>query len=212
MNLEILTDTAGDRASLYSFYGRIFQAEIDEVFIEGLRTAVDAQSDLLKDYLISLNGVATSTVAQDLRCDYARLFLGMGPKPVAPYESVFLSEEHILMQEQRDQVVALFRTEGVVVEEGFGLPEDHLAVELAFMAYLCKKTQQALAQSDDEEALRLVGVQKQFLEDHLVAWVSLFADEVAACESKREGVSSFYVTIAAMMQQFIIEDSVFLAS
>ena len=36
----------------------------------------------------------------------------MSPSPVAPYESVYVSDLHILMQEPRDQVLGEYRARG----------------------------------------------------------------------------------------------------
>ncbi len=54
----------------------------------------------------------------------------------------------------------------------FPEPEDHLAVELAFMARLCEQAAGALRRAGEGQAAEdLLGGQLAFLRDHLLRWI-----------------------------------------
>ena len=52
-------------------------------------------------------------------------------------------------------------------------PDNHIAVELMYMAKLCEMTGEEV-KSDKERNLRYLGLQREFLETHLSQWVSFF--------------------------------------
>lgn len=195
-----------NRKSQYDVFARIFQAEIGEDFIEALKNLDIPTSEHLDRFLASCAVPGNSVVAQELACDFSRLFLGMSARPVSPYESVFLSEEHLLMQEQRDEMVELYRTEEMGVSEDFRLPEDHLAVELSFMSYLCGKSLRAIERDDHDEFTRLEYVQREVVGEHLGRWIPLFAQQVAERESAYSDEPSFYAAIAEMLNEFIVAE------
>jgi len=199
-------DVMQARADAYGFYRRLFQTEADEALVKGLRGIAYADDGSFGGYFTAVASRTDAEIAQELRCDFARLFLGMSKHPVAPYESVFMSEYHLLMQEQRDEVLAVYRREGLSVEDGFGLPEDHLAVELGFMESLCRRSAHALAAHDDDEYRRLKAMQCDFIRDHLARWVPLFASEVRMQENGHSSSPSFYGTAAQLLEDFIGSD------
>lgn len=198
------------RKNMYDFFTRVFQAEIDAEFIDSLQSIAANIDENLDHVLASYNTQEASVVAKELACDYSRLFLGMSAHPVPPYESVFLSENHLLMQEQRDEMVALYRAEGMDIGEDFKLPEDHLAAELSFMSHVCGKSLRAIEQNDTHEFARLEQVQRQVLELHLKRWVPLFAQQVAQQESIYRTEPSFYAAIAKMLDTFIASEVAYL--
>ena len=53
------------------------------------------------------------------------------------------------------------------------MPEDHLGLELEFMALLADRTAQALRAATDDfaETARLLEAQRDFLTDHILNWI-----------------------------------------
>jgi len=98
-----------------------------------------AQDVGLDDFIKSIKDKDLKEVEQDLAVEYAGLFLNMRLVSVAPFESVYTSPEHLLMQEARDEVLSEYRREGLDKVKDFKEPEDHIALELGFMAYLCQR-------------------------------------------------------------------------
>ncbi len=82
------------------------------------------------------------------------------------------------MQEARDEILAAYRAEGLDRADEFNEPEDHIALEFEFMAYLCQNTLDALQKPEDEKALDYLEKQKTFLEEHILNWVPDFCRDV----------------------------------
>ena len=105
----------------------------------------------------------------DLAADYAKTFLGAGSAQGAaafPYESVYTSPKHVMMQDAWNQMCEILESKGIERnEESKDLLEDHIAVELDYMAYLCDETSQYT------ETLAGLEEQREFLNKHLLNWV-----------------------------------------
>lgn len=175
-----------DRGSTYGLLARIYRKEVDQELLDqmasmNLPEEVDAREigegyQLLKSYLAH---VTTNTLT-DLAVDYARIFLGAGAtgNRTYPYESVYTSPHRLVMQDARDQVVKLYGEEGLAPEEEFIEPEDHVALELEFMSYLCRKTTDALKDANSSGALGYLKKQQDFIQLHLMPWVPTFCNDV----------------------------------
>ncbi|WP_080797218.1 TorD/DmsD family molecular chaperone [Arabiibacter massiliensis] len=191
-----------DRALAYRFLSRAFAAAPDTAFLASMRAAAsDDESHPLAAFFAELAQGDDERLRIDAEADYNRLFLGMSAHPVAPYESVYTSPVHLLMQEARDEVTALYREAGLEAPAGFDLPEDHVALEFDFMAKLAERTAAALAAGEADEAERLVETQAAFGRDHLAAWVPALCDDV----EKRASVP-LYRGLAAMARDQVLAD------
>ncbi|MCR5582812.1 MAG: molecular chaperone TorD family protein [Eggerthellaceae bacterium] len=146
---------------------------------EGASEEVAAAITSIRRYLAH----AGSDPRTDLACDYARIFLSAGVNDgitAEPYESVFTSEEHLLMQDARDDALRIYRANGVDVDASLRMPEDHLGLELEFMSVMATRTAQVLRASelDCDELARLARVQTGFLKVHILNWVDQLAVKV----------------------------------
>lgn len=140
-------------------------------------------------------------VRQDLAVEYARIFLAAGVQDglsASPYESIFTSPEGLLMQDARDDVLRIYRSQGMTVEKELNDPEDHMTFELQFLANMCEKTIAALdAEEDIDELLR---VQISFCEDHILNWIDKLAKQVDVY-----AVSAFYPSVMKIIKGLIVE-------
>jgi TorA maturation chaperone TorD len=117
---------------------------------------------------------------QDLAVEYARIFLAAGTydgDTAVPYESVYTSEEGLLMQDSRDEVVYLYGSNGLKIDDAVLIPEDHLGFELEFMALMCNRIALKLAQNDDTVA-DVLETALAFIDKHLLNWVPLLQKRV----------------------------------
>jgi len=196
-----------NRAYMYRLLGRIYKQEVDQELFSQLSTLhFNSECDegelsegyhqfeafFKKTYLDALT---------DLAVDYAKVFLGAGiaEGTVAyPYESVYTSPEHLVMQKARDQVLDLYREFGLDKEENLDIFEDHLGLELEFMAFLCKEGKEALHCEDYEKVEALLQTQSLFLEKHLLNWISPFCDDILKCSE-----SEFYKAVAKMTRGYL---------
>lgn len=192
------------RADIYRFLARIYGEEVDQEILALLVDKKPAEIDneeigqgyeMLQRFV---EGYRHETVLEDLGVDYAALFFGCGKKPVPPYASVYLSKQKLMCQEQRNQVKEVYRKWGFAKRAEFKEPEDHIAVELEFMSYLCQRAAGALKDRHVDDAIRLFEAQKSFLIDQLKPWVHEFCDDVADSASLH-----FYGAIAKITKGFL---------
>ena len=175
-----------NRENLYRFLGRLYLEEIDATTLERLKVmrfpadgddaAYSAGYKLLKEYLDTCGQSALT----ELAADYAKVFLGAGSAqgPAAfPYESVYTSHQRIMMQDPRDQVMAIFAAKGLRKEDNV-ISEDHIALLLSFMAFLCNESQSVSDTHDSAGVIECLKAQKDFLEQHLLNWVPAFCADI----------------------------------
>jgi TorA maturation chaperone TorD len=181
--LEILQN----RVSTYGFLSHVYRQEVTASFLADLMAQLAGEADgeadsegyrTLREYIARIDRGDIDKVQVDLASEYAALFLSIGRKPVSPYESVYTSPERLVMQRARDEVVAEYRKEGLDRIEEFREPEDHIAIELEFMAYLCQKAAKAIEAGDRAEATKAFQKQQEFLQKHLLVWVPTFCRDV----------------------------------
>lgn len=206
-----LIELMGDRALAYRFLSRAYRTAPDAAFVAALRAASADRpaEDPLAPFFAELASADASddeALRIDLAADYNRLYLGMGPHPVPPYESVYTSPEGLLMQDARDEVLAAYRSQGLDAPDDFNLPEDHLALECAFAAELAERTAAAFERGDREAVDGLVACQRAFVEEHLGAWVPAFADD-----TNQRARTSFYRGLAVLAREQVEADRAVLA-
>ena len=207
-----------NRAAMYGFLGRVFKREVDESFLaqlRGMRYPQSSDNPDINEAFRRLYGFirhAREDVLDVLAVDYARAFLGSGilnGNAAFPYESVYTSEKALVMQEARDEVLAIYRANGMDKDASWTDPEDHLALEFEFMATLCERTAQALeAEAADDDAadpVQLVSTQYGFLVLHLQRWVPRFCIDVP-----RFATSEFYAAAAQLAEAFLRDDQALL--
>lgn len=145
-----------------------------------------------------------------LACEYARIYLSAGVYDgltAEPYESVFTSEEHIVMQDSRDSAVKTYRRERVNVSESLHLPEDHLGLELEFLSIMAGKTGDELRRvvPDFAEVARLADVQARFLDEHILNWIDDLTEKVI-----EYATLPLYPAIMQIIHGYATEDSDFM--
>lgn len=198
------------RGAIYQLLARFYRQEVDRELLEQLhRLQFDADetlpeimegNQLLKVYLDQ----AGENALNELAVDYAKIFLGAGPTlgdGAYPYESVYTSPDRLLMQEARDQAVAIYASEGIQPEGDFNEPEDHISIELSFMAFLCQKTLEAIRHNDEAAVNSYLKKQLNYLQDHLLSWVPMFCADIL-----RLATTDFYKAISQITYGFLIMD------
>lgn len=186
-----------ERASSYLLFSALFYQEATRELFEQLLEDSE-EIGLFKGYLDSVEGKDAQELFASSKSEFAALFLGMSAKPVFTSESVYLSENHCLMQEQRDEVLALYRSAGFVPDASFREPEDHIAVELSFMAQLCTLALESAEAGDVDATERHMSRQKEFFGDHLEKWVFDFCGAV-----RQHNRASFYGAVADLFEEFM---------
>jgi anaerobic sulfite reductase subunit A len=208
VSLEKLEELTVKRAELYSFLSRIYMEEVDRDLLENMKRSCKSinisDTEMARAYNNLSEMLGKSEINQEyienLAADYASLFLGIGRDPAHPYESTYLSQDRIIMGEPRDEVLRMYRTEGLEKVVCFKEPEDHIAIELEFMAFLCLKTQQALNRATGDLGLGLMETQIEFFEKHLKSWIPRFCDDIVKHASKYD----FYQAMADITKRYLL--------
>ena len=199
------TALISNRETLYRFLARLYRIEVDAPLLlqlseMGFPVECD-EPELAEGYRMLTDWLRDpgSDPLTDLAVDYARIFLGAGVfegVAASPYESVYTSRERLIMQEARDQALAAYQAKGLHSADPMEIPEDHISLELEFMAHLCHETLQA--GDDSERVSAFLREQKEFIELHILNWIPAFCDDIAKCAS-----TDFYRAVAKITRGFL---------
>lgn len=197
-----------NRASIYRLLSSLYWQEITDEQIDRLKSfgtvSLDFEDESMAEGWADIEAFLArrnSGTRQELAVDYAHTFLAAGnneDRMAIPFESVFVSETGLLMQEPRDEVCKAFYGEHVSPAEDLHAPEDHIAFELEFIAVMSQRCSEALEADDFQEAARIIEVQSSFHEEHLANWIDVFCDAVESnCRTR------FYQGIAKLTRGWV---------
>ncbi len=156
------------RAKQYALLSRLLtdqsRASDLPVYISWVEDLMRNQEGILDSFLHCLQGWQNKKDAdQTLQVEFGHLFLL--PVGVKPFESAYRSKEKLLMQESWVQVKKFYGKCGVKLDNSFGHPEDHAAIELSFMAHLVA--------GGTEKAL-----EEEFFLQHINPWIPQFFQDL----------------------------------
>lgn len=199
----------GARSSL--FFSRVIFKELSEEAINSLaqedycetsgNELIDQGHHLIRRYF-TYKGNDPRT---ELACEYARIFLASGrnteSRDVAtPYESVFTSEDHLVMQESRDEVYRYFLQDGFTVNPSLHEPDDHLAFELEYLSHLSKRAVELVDKDAEVDLAKNVRRQISFVDDHLLSWIPRLREA-----AKSFAQFTFYIGMLLVIEGFLRE-------
>jgi TorA maturation chaperone TorD len=138
---------------------------------------------------------------EDLAVDYAGLFLSGRDGSACPTESSYL--DNVIYGPSALDVMEFYVEAGFVKEDVFSEPEDHIALECAFMGLMGKDFLDMVrtGRLESAEARTSLERQRAFLADHLLKWVPHWAGQV---ESLAE--TPFYRALARLARTLIEAD------
>ena len=121
------------------------------------------------------------------------------------------------MQDARDEVRAVYIANGVDVDHGLHLPEDHLAFELEFLAIMSDRVAEMLAPDASGSEGALAGgellkalesnlvTQRTFVGDHLLNWLPKLEEKVVELSAQ-----GFYPAMMHLTQAYVACDAALL--
>lgn len=115
---------------------------------------------------------------QQLCFEFNRLFIGPTPPIAPPYESVYLSQDQLVMQEQTVKVRSLYQDENLMVISQGKNPDDFMATELEFAAYLLRNADKEAMQNKGLNRLKYYELYTEFSQEHLRKWLPKFVERV----------------------------------
>jgi TorA maturation chaperone TorD len=163
------------------------------------------ESDYKKNVDDLLNTARASFKAEDganfldgLSNDFTRLFVGPGKMEADPWESLHLSKENVLFQAVTLEVRRSYVASGFIPQSYPNVADDHIALELDFMAALANRAQDAYQEADIEKTRIALVASRDFLDEHLLVWVPSFAERLARAKH-----SQFYGKAGAVLNVFL---------
>lgn len=203
------------RHGFYSFLTRVYGRELTTEMLQQFASSsnpllqIGDQKDLeegqlkegfriLSKYIQGLSSRNLEQTRLELAAEYADLFLGLAGKPPHPSESAYVSEAHLVMGHPRDEVLDAYRKAGLDKAKEFTEPEDHIALELNFMALLCQRIVDAVEKRTCEKARESLKIQKGFIENHLARWVPQLTKDIV-----EQSEVDFYKGVAMITDGFV---------
>ncbi len=151
--------------------------------------------------------ISAEQCCSQLRHDYQVLFEGPGKLPAPPWESVYLSAEKLIFDEQTMAVRQFYKKHNIQISNFGKEPDDHIGLELQFMAILADKSFQLLLEHNISDFHTAISAQVDFLKEHLLQWASQFADLVCL-----NAETSFYKGLGLFLPWYLESDFDFLNS
>ena len=183
------------RKDYYTFLQRLFYKEADAEFLNALceeEFPEDCGNDEMQKGYDAIAKYLKNSNADELAADFSKVFLGAGShegNAAFPYESVYLGEKPLVMQKPWEEVRKIYAQYGLALKDAPSeMFEDHIAVELQFMAQL-----------DDAAAA------KEFLKEHLLNWTDKFCADI-----EKYAETEFYKGAAKLLRGFLHMDAALL--
>ena len=181
LNMELPQDITKERfrADAYRFLSACFCLPQKELFIQEniFKTLTNALIHSCPEAAVfssEMERAFSEKGEEELKVEYARLFVGPYELKAPPYGSVYLDGERRVMGNSTMEAIRLYEEAGLVIDQGFKELPDHIAVELEFMYYLIHKEVEALEKSEKEKALALRETRNQFFNRLLSPWIPAF--------------------------------------
>lgn len=221
------TDSAGEsvalealllaRAHLYALFRKLFGAAPDAAVLEALlgeatADAVDEYADdetmrgfgrFLSDLAAAGDRAALLEAARD---EHVRLLVGPGALPALPWEASHRTGEPTVFQEGTLAVRAAYRARGVQPRRMQRVPDDHVALECAFMAREARRSLSQLIAGDVRALAAGLRAQQSFAVEHLAEWLGAYAKGL-----RRSKTAVLYPQAAEALAAFVALDATFLA-
>ncbi|MGI9862154.1 molecular chaperone TorD family protein [Moorella naiadis] len=213
MEKQLLSEWLQGRELVYSFLARVYQEGPNQEMLGALageqflaELAADSQNEDLtagcRQMQVELAAHREDLEAyhQELQEDYNRLFVGPGHLEAPPWESVYRSQEHLLFSEKTLAVREFYRSFGLESKKKNQEPDDHLGLELEFMAWLCREA--AAKVQDGGVCEKLLTGQKRFLQEHLEQWVPALTADI-----QRAARTDFFRGLARLTRGWLATDA-----
>jgi TorA maturation chaperone TorD len=137
-----------------------------------------------------------------MEVDFTRLFVGPGAVEANPWESVYATNEKVLFQATTLEVRKAYVAQGLIPQSYPRVADDHIALELDFMALLGENLADAYGKDDIGKSLEYFKASENFLKDHLLKFVP---DFVAALQQAKHNY--FYREAGEFLSEFLRVDA-----
>ena len=208
MDMELfrtLTEYRSMAAGFYRLFSRLFHHEMDAALWALIRAnlpslpAFDGEKSVLPQLRAAVESCAAQGEEQallDTANLYAKEFLGMREGHcVSLCQSVYTSPRHIMYQQSVFDAKAAYRSEQIELEEREDIPEDHLAIILAFLERQAALTAALPPEADWPAALEK---EARFRKKLLFNWVEALLER-----AQTQMPGSLYTLFLRYMGEFL---------
>lgn len=208
------------RELMYRFLASVFIEEVNKEMLDALlemefpkieEPEVNYEQDLKAGYELLAEVIdqfrgkdekETADMLEDLAADYAKTFLAAGDaagKAAFPYESVYTGTDSQFGGSVQMNLNAEYAARGFSMREDmFKIMEDHIGLELNYMAELLKEQAEMIEAGEEKKADKLSKNMKKFFRRHISNWVNLFANDIYKYTQR-----DFYKAIARILLGFM---------
>jgi TorA maturation chaperone TorD len=204
IDIEALKIDLVGETLMFSLLGKVLFGELDKNWLESLiaddvfrEAPFGAEQPEIKYGLELLgrwsdeNRIGISVEEfKELKSDQLRLFIGTDRVLAPVWESVYFNESRLVFQQQTLDVREWFARFGLQIERFNQEPDDHIGLELAFVAHLASRTLEVV-DADAQTLEELLQAQRNFLSLHLLRWAPVWTKLV-----KHYAETDFYRGIA----------------
>lgn len=141
---------------------------------------------------------------EKIKTEYTKLLVGPGKLIAYPWESTYTGKETLLFQESTLRVRQFYRKYGYLPQAYPHVADDHISLELHFMAKLSQRALEAFGQEDLAAARSLLEGQQIFMKYHLLSWIPQYAENM-----KKSKTAYMYPQFALAADAFIRIDDQF---
>jgi putative dimethyl sulfoxide reductase chaperone len=197
--------TITGEALLCGLLGRILYEDLDRAWLRSLiaedvfaespfgmeQTEIQRGLELLQRWTAENRGGISDEEMTSIETDHLRLFVGLDHVLAPVWESVYFTESHLVFQESTLQVREWYARFGLQMKRLHREPDDHIGLELSFIAHLASRAVQAIEEADEASLDSLLQAQRHFLSEHLLRWGPAWAKLV-----KKHAQTDFYRGLA----------------
>ena len=194
--VEVRKELARARAGLYRFLGGLYIMEVDEETLANMKQ-MQFPTDCANEDL------------EDVAADYAKTFLAAGEATgvaAFPYESIYTNKKREIGGRTEQETLALYALHGwEPSKDMFRTMNDHIGLELEFMAVLCEEELLSCQTDNADRAAMSSRDQNEFLRKHL-KWAGAFCMDIS-----KYAQTAFYQAVGKVTNVFLEQEREMLA-
>jgi TorA maturation chaperone TorD len=140
--------------------------------------------DAMRKTVEALPAVPDTAFLDNLAADFAAIYL-TGALDASPFESYWVSDEHLVCQESMFDMRELYAADGLAVPDWRMRPDDHLVFQLQFLAKRLERLSRLPEAEDPDIANDLWLSLAALLDRHLLRWLPDLASRVSVrCDTE----------------------------
>jgi len=174
------------------FLGRLFSGDV-AVPDDEINERMDRGFERLEAFIEANRSRPVEAVADELRTEYTRLFVGPRP-PALPHETYF-REDTELIGEGLTTVEAAYSAAGWTPPENYPEENDHVAVELAFLRNLVDRQRRGEEAAFDYERV--------LIDEHLQTWHEPFLETIESELDEGDAETNLFLAGAKVLVGFV---------